>query len=156
MQVRSLVWEDALEEVTATHSSILAWRIPRQRGLVGYGPQGSLRVRHDWIDLACMPNFPLFKIFHLFLRIHVDDLRIKMNIQGLPIDLCTKNLSKVGYFLVLKYYSSMCLNSFNLGSFAKGLFLRKSMTQPPYFGSPSHSQNFWTLLISSVSLAKEG
>ena len=27
MQVRSLVWEDALEEVTATHSSILAWRI---------------------------------------------------------------------------------------------------------------------------------
>lgn len=50
----------------------------------------------------------------------------------------------------------MCLNSFNLVSFAKGLFLRKSMTQPPYFGSPSHSQNFWTLLISSVSLAKEG
>ena len=128
----------------------------RQRGLVGYGTQGSLRVRHDWIDLACMPSFPLFIIFHLFLRIHVDDLRIKMNIQGFPIDLCTKNLSKVGYFLVLKYYSSTCLNSFNLVSSAKGLFLRKSMTQQPYFGSPSHSQNFWTLLINSVSLAKEG
>ena len=27
-QVRSLGWEDALEEETATHSSILAWRIP--------------------------------------------------------------------------------------------------------------------------------
>ena len=24
-------WEDALEEGMATHSSILAWRIPRQR-----------------------------------------------------------------------------------------------------------------------------
>ena len=28
MQVRSLSWEDALEEGMATHSSILAWRIP--------------------------------------------------------------------------------------------------------------------------------
>ena len=32
MQVRSLSWEDALEEGMATHSSILAWRIPRDRG----------------------------------------------------------------------------------------------------------------------------
>ena len=28
MQVRSLGWEDLLEESMATHSSILAWRIP--------------------------------------------------------------------------------------------------------------------------------
>ena len=27
-QVQCLGWEDALEEGTATHSSILAWRIP--------------------------------------------------------------------------------------------------------------------------------
>ena len=27
-QVQSLVWEDPLEEGMATHSSILAWRIP--------------------------------------------------------------------------------------------------------------------------------
>ena len=31
-QVRSLDGEDALEEGMATHSSILAWRIPRTRG----------------------------------------------------------------------------------------------------------------------------
>ena len=30
--VRSLGWEDALEEGKATHSSILAWRIPMVRG----------------------------------------------------------------------------------------------------------------------------
>ena len=29
MQVQSLGWEDPLEEGMATHSSILAWRIPR-------------------------------------------------------------------------------------------------------------------------------
>ena len=28
MRVRSLGWEDPLEEGMATHSSILAWRIP--------------------------------------------------------------------------------------------------------------------------------
>ena len=31
-QVRSLGWEDALEEGMATHPSILAWRIPMDRG----------------------------------------------------------------------------------------------------------------------------
>ena len=30
-QVRSLVWEDPLEEGMATHSSILAWRIPMDK-----------------------------------------------------------------------------------------------------------------------------
>ena len=38
MQVQSLGWEDPLEEGLATHSSILAWRIPWTRTLVGYSP----------------------------------------------------------------------------------------------------------------------
>ena len=32
MQVQSLGWEDPLEEEMATYSSILAWRIPMDRG----------------------------------------------------------------------------------------------------------------------------
>ena len=38
--VQSLGWEDSLEEVIATHSSILAWRSPWRAGesLEGYGP----------------------------------------------------------------------------------------------------------------------
>ena len=31
-QVQSLGWEDTLERGMATHSSILAWRIPMDRG----------------------------------------------------------------------------------------------------------------------------
>ena len=38
-QVQSLGQGDPLEEEMATHSSILAWRIP-WRILVGYSPQG--------------------------------------------------------------------------------------------------------------------
>ena len=30
--VRSLAWEDPLEEGMATHSGVLAWRIPTDRG----------------------------------------------------------------------------------------------------------------------------
>ena len=40
-------WEDPLEEGMATHSSILAWRIPWTEGPGGLQPMGSRRVRHD-------------------------------------------------------------------------------------------------------------
>ena len=33
MWVQSLGWEDPLEEGMATHSSILSWRIPMDRGV---------------------------------------------------------------------------------------------------------------------------
>ena len=32
-QIRSLSWEDNLEKEMATHSSILAWKIPMDRGV---------------------------------------------------------------------------------------------------------------------------
>ena len=47
MQVQSLGQEDPLEEGLATHSSILAWRIPRTEGPSGLQPIGSQRVGHD-------------------------------------------------------------------------------------------------------------
>ena len=45
--VRSLGREDPLEEGMATHSSILAWRIPWTEEPYGLQPMGSQRVRHD-------------------------------------------------------------------------------------------------------------
>ena len=46
MWVRSLGWEDPLEEKMATHSSILAWRIPwteEAGGLQSMGSQSRTR-----------------------------------------------------------------------------------------------------------------
>ena len=37
---QSLGWEDPLEEEMETHSSILAWRIPRRRSLEACSPWG--------------------------------------------------------------------------------------------------------------------
>ena len=46
-QVRSLGQEDLLEKEMATHSSILAWRIPQTEELGGLQSTGLQRVRHD-------------------------------------------------------------------------------------------------------------
>ena len=45
--VRFLGWEDPLEKGKATHSCILAWRIPRT-----VQSMGSHRVRHDWVTFT--------------------------------------------------------------------------------------------------------
>ena len=48
--VQSLGWEDPLEKVTATHSSILAWRIPWT-----VQSMGTQRVRHGLSDFHIAP-----------------------------------------------------------------------------------------------------
>ena len=47
MWVPSLGWEDPLEEGMATHSSILAWKIPWTEKPGGLQSLGSQRVRHN-------------------------------------------------------------------------------------------------------------
>jgi len=42
-----LSWEKPLERENATHSSILAWRIPWTEGPGGLQSMGSQRVGHD-------------------------------------------------------------------------------------------------------------
>ena len=53
--VRSLGWEETLEKRKATHSIILAWKIP----WTVYS-MGLRRVRHDWMTFtSCRLKFPL-------------------------------------------------------------------------------------------------
>ena len=48
VQVLSLGWEDPLEKGMATHSRILARRIPRTEQPGGLQSKGLQRIRHDW------------------------------------------------------------------------------------------------------------
>ena len=48
----SLGPEDPLEEDMATHSSVLAWRLPWTEEPGGLQSVGSQRVKHNWSDLA--------------------------------------------------------------------------------------------------------
>ena len=63
--VRSLHQEDPLEKEMATHSSILAWRIPWTGEPGGLQSTGSQRVRHDLatsLSLLCL-KIGFFKFF---------------------------------------------------------------------------------------------
>ena len=49
MWVRSLGWDEPLEEEMATHSRILAWRIPWTEEPGGLQSMGSQSVGHDLV-----------------------------------------------------------------------------------------------------------
>ena len=57
---RSLGWEDPLEKEMATHSYILAWRVPIDRGAWQATVPG-VRVRHDWATKHNTSSEPLSK-----------------------------------------------------------------------------------------------
>ena len=54
--VRSLGWEDLLEKEMATHSSILAWKIPWMEEPGRLQSIGSQRIRHDWVTSMKMAS----------------------------------------------------------------------------------------------------
>ena len=51
--VQSLGWEGPLGKGTATHSSVLAWRIPWTESLVGYSPW-ACRLRHHGVTFTSL------------------------------------------------------------------------------------------------------
>ena len=68
-QVRSLGEEDPLEKGMATHSNILAWRIPWTEGPDGLQSMESQEIRHDrasnTFKLFLSPRFCTIHSFHL-------------------------------------------------------------------------------------------
>ena len=73
----------ALEKEMATHSSILAWRIPGTGEPGGPPSMGSHRVGHDWSDSAAAAA----AIIITFCRISVVArwLRIRLPVQGTQV-----------------------------------------------------------------------
>ena len=64
--IRSLSQEDPLEKEMATHSSILAWRIPEREEPGGLQSMGSQRIGKDRMT----NTFPFFSMNHRFPRFH--------------------------------------------------------------------------------------
>ena len=65
MWVRSLGREDPLEEGMATHSIILAWRIPQTEEPGRQQSVGSQRVGHDWVTKPNTQCTPLYIFIYL-------------------------------------------------------------------------------------------
>ena len=60
MRVQFLGWEDPLEKEMATHSSILAWRIPTDRGTRQATVHGVTKNQTLLSDLATTTTTPLW------------------------------------------------------------------------------------------------
>ena len=79
MWVRSLGWEDPLEEEMATHSSIVAWKFPWMEEPGGLQSMGSQRVRHNlasehiFAPTQYLHHYMVYKVIrvfcHLFLTV---------------------------------------------------------------------------------------
>jgi len=74
------------EKEMATHSSVLAWRIPGAGEPSGLPSMGSHRVRHDWSDLAApawQVNFVLLSyqgiyiyIYYIYSHTHINVIHV--------------------------------------------------------------------------------
>ena len=72
-QVRFLSWEDPLELRMATHSSILAWRIPWTEKPGGLQSMKLQRVGYDWVTNT-------FTLFHFSLNYNGQGKKKKMQL----------------------------------------------------------------------------
>ena len=64
--VWSLGWEDPLEKEMATHSSILAWRIPWTEEPGRLQSTGSQKVGHDWATSLSLINLKFLSILLVY------------------------------------------------------------------------------------------
>ena len=122
--VQSLGWEGSLEKGMATHSSILAWRIP----WTVYS-MGSQRVGHDWaiftfhayIKFLCMYKFYIYRLCHRACGILVP----RLEIEPTP---CTVKVWSPNHWtvreLVLKW------------QFSQSLFIALSLSPSPLWFPP--------------------
>ena len=70
--VPSLGWEDFLEKGMATHSSMLAWRIPWTKEPGGLQPMGLQRVGQlHFTSIDLYINIFIFKYIYLYLNIYI-------------------------------------------------------------------------------------
>ena len=77
----------------ATHSSVLAWRIPRTGEPGGLPSMGSRRVRHDGSDLSATVTFSMtiysFYILELSIRtLRFEYLKVKVKVAWSRLTLC--------------------------------------------------------------------
>ena len=105
--VQSLGQEDPLEKGTATHSSILAWRIPWTEKAGGLQSMGSLRVGHNWSDLAWKQH-ELFEGKNFFkkpdsCKLDLDSNKYNENLGGLNQKCLTIKIPRSYFFFNFTY-----------------------------------------------------
>ena len=133
----------ALEKAMATHSSVLAWRIPGTGDPGGLQSMGSLRVRHDWAT-----SFSLFTFMHWRRQWQPTPVFLPGESQGWGSSLWWAALYGVAQsWTWLKWLSSSSSRS-HLKSKTHMSFIRKSVKTSMERCSPNHWITFtWSRLL---------
>ena len=105
----------ALEKEMATHSSVLAWRIPGTEESGGLPSMGSHRVGHDWSDLAAaaaeLKSVCIFQIVfllpHLCLGTYISKENLFFPSLTVKSYLSFKILIKIYYSIIL-FFMILC------------------------------------------------
>ena len=72
--IQSLGWENPLEKRMATHSSIVAWRIPRTKEPGKLQSMGSQRIRHEWATNALTLNIFVHLLFNQIKEMYKEEI----------------------------------------------------------------------------------
>ena len=72
--IQSLGWENPLEKRMATHSSIVAWRIPRTEEPGKLQSMGSQRIRHEWATNAFTLNIFVQLLFNQIKEMYKEEI----------------------------------------------------------------------------------
>ena len=106
----------ALEKAMATHSSVLAWRIPGTGEPGGLPSMGSHRVRHNWSDLAAVaaPSSLCSQVH--FLRLCLYSCFTNGFIRTIFLDSISMRQYTIFAFLFLTYFTSVGSRFINKGT----------------------------------------
>ena len=115
-EVQSLGQEDSLEKKTATHSSILSWRIPWTKESGGLPSMGLQRVRHDW---------GLTQRFPIELKGKASHLKGGSDLGKGPLPICRLNIALHRQILPLSIYKSASRLNYSKQYLVPGLFHKK-------------------------------
>ena len=102
-QVRSLGQEDTLEKGIATHSSILAWRIPWAEEPGGVQSTGLQRVGYDWVTNTHSHTYTYILFIHLSVDGHLGCFHTWAIINNADMNIGVHVSFQIGVFVLFRY-----------------------------------------------------
>ena len=130
----------------ATHSSVLAWRIPGTGKPGGLPSMGSHRVGHDWSDLAAAAAAAYLKCPSLFSLLTWQELHIlKVPVKGYCLPKIFTDLLKESFSFLSDHIYGFYLASPTTQTMDPGI--RQSGLNPTTYWLDDYGQVIWPLWI---------